>query len=283
VGASSANTITGAVATLSMRGIGNLTVNSRLDIGTTSVNRDDPGTWTLNSASNVWLDTNISQGTLKLGVTDALPPGTALTVGKSGNTADAIVDLNGMDQRVAGLADVHYAAGNGTQRIRSATPATLTVSNNAARTFGAAGSAIEGAVSLKKLGPATLTLTGTNSYSGATVVSNGTLAVSATGTLGTNSLAVAVGGSGTLLLSNAVAIADAAVVRMPESGVATAKIQLDAGEETVGWLLYGEAFKSVGTYGATGSGANHIDDTHFSGSGRLRVLHSKSGTLLKVL
>jgi len=282
VGASSAHTITGAVATLSMRGIGNVTVNSRLDIGTTSINRDDPGTWTLNSASNVWLDTNISQGTLKLGVTDALPTGTALTIGKSGNTADAIVDLNGMDQRVAGLADVHYAAGNGTQRILSAAPATLTVSNSAARTFGLAGSTIEGNVSLKKLGTATLTLTGTNSYSGATVVSNGTLAVSATGTLGTNSLAVTVGGSGTLVLSNAVAIADEATVQMPEAGVATAKLQLEAGEETVGWLLYGDVFKKVGTYGATGSGANYTDDTHFAGSGRLRVLHSKSGLLILV-
>ncbi|HNX35121.1 MAG TPA: autotransporter-associated beta strand repeat-containing protein, partial [Kiritimatiellia bacterium] len=190
--------------------------------------------------------------------------------------------LNGMDQRVAGLADVHYAAGNGTQRILSAAPATLTVSNSAARTFGLAGSTIEGNVSLKKLGTATLTLTGTNSYSGATVVSNGTLAVSATGTLGTNSLAVTVGGSGTLVLSNAVAIADEATVQMPEAGVATAKLQLEAGEETVGWLLYGDVFKKVGTYGATGSGANYTDDTHFAGSGRLRVLHSKSGLLILV-
>jgi len=283
VGASPAHTITGTVASLSMRGIGNLTVNSRLDIGTTSINRDDPGTWTLNSASNVWLDTNISQGTLRLGAVDALPVSTALTVGKSGNTADALVDLNGMSQRVAGLADAHYAAGSGTQRILSAAPATLTVSNNAARTFGTAGSSIEGAVSLMKLGPATLTLTGTNSYSGATVVSNGTLAVSATGTLGTNSLSVVIGGSGTLVLSNAVAIADEATVQMPEAGVATAKLQLEAGEETVGWLLYGDVLKKVGTYGATGSGADHTDDTHFAGSGRLRVLHSKSGTLLKIL
>ena len=281
VGTSSANTITGAVTSLSMRGIGNLTVNSRLNIGTTPINRDDPGIWTLNSTSNVWQDTNVSQGTLKLGVSGALPTGTTLTIGKSGSTADAVFDLNGTDQLIAGLTDAHYTAGTGTQRVTSADPATLTVSNNTARSFGLTGSMIDGAVSLVKIGVGTLTLTGTNSYSGATVVSNGTLAVSATGTLGNSSTNIVVGGTGTLALSTSDALADTARVQMPAYGIATAKINLDAGvNEKVGWLLYGDTFKSVGTYGSSASPATHKDDMHFSGTGLLTVLRDNSGTMI---
>jgi autotransporter-associated beta strand protein len=215
-----------------------------------------------------------------------MPKTTTLTIGKGDKKALCAFDLNGHNQTLAGLADIHYSGTGdttGTQRILSATPATLIISNNSARTFGLAGSAIEGAVTLVKLGSGTLTLTGTNSYSGATVVSSGTLAVSAGGTLGANTLQIAVDGTGTLALSTSDALSDQAVVSMPGFGVASAKIQLAAGvEETVGWLLYDGKFKSVGTYGATGSGADHIDDTHFSGSGRLRVVNSKSGLIMSL-
>jgi hypothetical protein len=38
-----------------------------------------------------------------------------------------------------------------------------------------------------------------------------------------------------------------------------------------------------GTYGATGSGAEYVDDTRFAGNGVLRVLHGKAkGTLIRV-
>ena len=281
VGGSADDTVTGANQGLSVRGSGTVVINSALRLGAGGIIRDDPGTCLLNATNNVFGNTQVAQGTLRLGVAEAIPQTVLLTLGKEGNTASALFDLNGKSQTLAGIADTHYAAGSGTQQITSADPATLTVSNVTARSFGLAGSTIDGAVSLVKIGNGTLTLTGTNSYSGATVVSNGTLAVSATGTLGTNNLSVVVGGSGTLALSNSGSIPDAAVVRMPPFGVSTAKIQLDTGvEETVGWLLYGDAFKSVGTYGATGSGADHVDDTHFTGAGKLRVLNAKSGLIM---
>ncbi len=284
IGASDADLISGSNGSLSFRGGGTVTVNSRFSLGGIGINRDDSGTLIINSTNNVFGGINVVQGTLKLGASGALPESTTLSIGKNSTINNiAFFDLNGQDQCVAGLVDSHSDAGTGTQRIISDLPATFTVSNNTARSFGKTGSSIEGAVSLVKIGTATLTLTCTNSYSGATVVSNGTLTVSAAGTLGTNSLSVVVGGTGTLALSANDAIADEATVLMPETGVTTAKIQLDAGEEeTVGWLLYGDVFKQVGTYGATGSGADHIDDTHFSGTGMLRVLHSKMGTLIKV-
>jgi autotransporter-associated beta strand protein len=272
---------------LSMRGSSNIELNSRVAVGTgNSLLRNDPGTLLINSTNNVWGGTGLAEGTIRLGVSEAMPKTTTLTIGKGDKKALCAFDLNGHNQTLAGLADIHYSGTGdttGTQRILSATPATLIISNNSARTFGLAGSAIEGAVTLVKLGSGTLTLTGTNSYSGATVVSSGTLAVSAGGTLGANTLQIAVDGTGTLALSTSDALSDQAVVSMPGFGVASAKIQLAAGvEETVGWLLYDGKFKSVGTYGATGSGADHIDDTHFSGSGRLRVVNSKSGLIMSL-
>lgn len=276
-----------ASCSLSMRGSGNIELNSRVAVGTgNSLLRNDPGTILINSTNNVWGGTGLAEGTIRLGVSQAMPQTTTLTIGKGDKKALCAFDLNGYNQTLAGLADIHYSGTGdttGTQRILSATPATLIISNNSARTFGLAGSAIEGVVTLVKLGSGTLTLTGVNSYSGATVVINGTLAVAAGGTLGANTLQIAVEGTGTLALSTSDALSDQAVVSMPAFGVASAKIQLAAGvEETVGWLLYGDKFKSVGTYGATGSGAEHIDDTHFSGSGRLRVVNSKSGLIMSL-
>ncbi len=288
LGADDSTVITNASScSLSMRGNGTIVLNSRVSISTgNSLLRNDTGTLVITATNNVWGGTGFAEGTIRLNVTNGLPTTTALTIGKSDKKALCVFDMNGCDQLLSGLSDIHYAGPgdhSGTQRIVSSAPAMLTVSNNSTRSFGLEGSAIEGAVSLLKLGSATLMLTGTNSYSGATVVSNGTLAVSATGTLGTNSLSVVVGGNGTLALSSSGSIPDAAVVRMPPFGVSTAKIQLDTGvEEAVGWLLVGDTFKSVGTYGATGSGADHVDDTHFTGGGKLRVLHAKSGLIISI-
>jgi autotransporter-associated beta strand protein len=283
VGGSADDTVTGANQGIQVRGSGTAVINSTLLLGSGGIIRDDPGTCLLNGAQHVFGNASIYQGTFKLGAPEVMPQNILLSIGKSGNTADAIFDLNGMSQTLAGLTDAHYATGNGTQRVISAAPATLTVSNNTAYSFGLTGSSIEGAVSLVKIGSAALTLTGTNSFSGATVVSNGTLAVSATGTLGNNSTNIVVGGAGTLALSTSEALADSAVVQMPASGTDTAKINLAAGvNELVGWLLYGETVKRAGTYGSTSSSATYRDDTHFAGTGVLTVLHDQSGTVLSI-
>ncbi len=131
-------------------------------------------------------------------------------------------------------------------------------------------------------GSGTLTLSGTNSIYGRYTVSNGTLVVSSTGSLGNNSTNIIVD-SGTLILSNSVSIANNAAVRIANGG--GAKVNLAAGvNESVDSLYFGDKQRSSGTYGAAGSGANVIDGEHFSGSGILTVLHgSKGGTLIRVL
>jgi hypothetical protein len=61
----------------------------------------------------------------------------------------------------------------------------------------------------------------------------------------------------------------------------SAVIDISAGlEESVGWLIIDGSEQRGGTYGATGSGAQNIDDIHFSGSGVIKILHDNSGTMI---
>lgn len=267
---------------LSIRGMGNIVMNSRITIGAgNSLLRNDSGTLLLNTASNAWGGTSLPEGTLKLGVSDALPTTTTLTIGKDGSINNkALFDLNGFSQQIASLAESHAAGGGGWQRIFSAVPATLIVSNDTANTFGTEGSTITGAVSVVKMGNGTLTLTGTNTTFGSFIVSNGTLVVSAAGTFGVNSTNVFVAG-GTLVLSNSVVIADTATLRIANGGAA--HVSLASGvNESVNYLFLGDVQKRVGTYGSSGSTASYKDDTYFSGPGILTVRHDKSGTMISV-
>jgi autotransporter-associated beta strand protein len=97
---------------------------------------------------------------------------------------------------------------------------------------------------LTKLGAGTLTLSASNTYSGSTTISNGTLIITAP------------------------YLADAANVNIGASG----KLQMNfAGSDVVNGLTIAGVPKANGTYGATGSGAANIDDVHFAGTGVLQV------------
>jgi autotransporter-associated beta strand protein len=97
---------------------------------------------------------------------------------------------------------------------------------------------------LTKLGAGTLTLSASNTYSGPTTISNGTLVISSP------------------------YLADAANVNIAASG----KLQLNfVGTDVVNGLTIANVAQANGTYGATGSGAANIDDVHFAGTGVLQV------------
>ncbi len=101
-----------------------------------------------------------------------LPATTALAI-----AAGATLDLNGVSQTVASLAD--YAGGGG-QVINTATgPVTFTLNPSAgATTFsGAIGGGGGGAVALVKNGAGTQVLSGTNTYAGGTTINAGVLRV----------------------------------------------------------------------------------------------------------
>lgn len=137
--------------------------------------RPDAGTLILSGANTYLGDTGIicGSGSVKLsGGANRLPISTKLVFG--GSATSGLLDLNGQDQEVVGLS-VNSGTAN---EIRSfAAPAILTINttNGAPSTFSGK---ITQNVMLVKKGVESLTLTGANTYSNGTIVSNGTLRVS---------------------------------------------------------------------------------------------------------
>ena len=144
-------------------GSGTLTVSSGTYGGAISgsggVTKSGGGTLILTGTQNNYGgSTTINGGTLQLGVPNALPTSTAVTLA---NSSGATLDLHGYQQTVASL----YGGGNVTLGS-----GTLTVGS------GAFSGAISGSGSVTKSGGGTLILTGTNNYSG-TVITQGTLQI----------------------------------------------------------------------------------------------------------
>lgn len=150
---------------------------------------------------------------VKLGVANALPPATVLTldgnVGRgSGRTVS--LDLNGFNQELAGLAAVTTRTARN-QRVTntSLTSATLTINSTSDSAYGGAGPSstfsgnpvnptakIVGNLALTKTGAAKFTLLGSHDYTGSTTVTQGTLSQSAPNTSNeTSTVAIATSGA----------------------------------------------------------------------------------------
>jgi fibronectin-binding autotransporter adhesin len=153
---------------------------------------------------------------------------------------------------------------------------TLTGANTDANTFaGVIADAAPGRTAVTKAGDGRWVLTVANTYTGGTTVNAGTLEVSSAGTFGTGDVNVTVNGAtfGTLsIVSGANRIGDSATLSLQRSGSVYGKVVLGAGvAEVVGNLFLGGVLQPSGSYGATGSGAQYIDDNYFSGTGVLYV------------
>ncbi len=183
---------------LTLRGGGTIHCYSRINRPGMGVNRDDPGTVVLYNTNNVFSTLQTSQGEFRPAVAGAIPTNALITVGKAGTSSSASrFNLNGIDVTVAGLSEnnpeAQYAPNK--RYVSSTAPATLTVNGAVNRAWGSSHSWIEGLLSLVKAGSHMWTLNGTNTYTGATTVQAGTLALNSARALGGTTNVVLTGGT----------------------------------------------------------------------------------------
>ena len=245
----------------------------------------------LNSAVSYAGDTTVSTGTLRQGMANVLASGAGAgnLALPSGATKAGTFDLNGANAAINGLSGDSTSAVTGQVVNNAAGAATLTVgNNNATSTFNGVlkdnNNAGTGTLALTKTGSGTLTLGGANTYTGATTVSAGKLAVNGSLAAG-STVAVAAGATlaGSGRINGAVTAADGAILTAGAAG--SANMNLAGGLTLTGTATLntsalalgqgtGAAFFTVGaltTSGAAGSvtlnvtsGSNYTNGATYS-------------------
>ncbi|GEP44649.1 hypothetical protein BGE01nite_39400 [Brevifollis gellanilyticus] len=211
--------------------------------------------------------TTITQGTLRVGIANALPFGAGkgdLTMNPaSGNTAT--LDLNGFNQTLNGLSSSNVGASD----INNAgvAAATLTIGgNDGVGTFLGTIQNTGGALSLAKIGAGTITLSGTGTYTGTTSVNGGMLVVTPGAVATTTGLSVGTTGNGTFSLG---ADAIGALLTLPNNANLTLGGAANAG--TLHFQLGADTASSdrisLGGTGliSVGAGGGYISGTALSG------------------
>lgn len=232
-------------------------------------------------------------GSLILGTSNAFPVGTDLAFGFLTGAPSHFpeLDLNGNNTQIGSLClastTANLPANRGDFLIANnsvGTLATLTVSGNTtpANPFG--GRIVDhdpslsgGTLALVKAGPNTLTLSGTNTYSGGTTVSGGVLQVNSSSALGTGSLTASAGTVDLLGNSPAIKNLGGAGGTVTNSGSATSvlSITLSAPSTFGGVLADGAnplalAINGTGSITLSGSNSNYSGGTTLN-SGALVV------------
>ena len=176
---------------LTVGGAGNTLISAALPATINSLTKDGTGILTLSGANAYVGATTISAGTLKLGANNVIPDGAS-----AGNVIDnGTLDMGGFSDAINGL------SGSGTVDNSGGGTPTLTVgNNNATSVFAGTIQNSSGTLALTKTGTGVLTLSGTNTYGGATTVAAGVLQAGSSGGLSANS-AVSVSSGGTLDLN----------------------------------------------------------------------------------
>ena len=168
----------------------------------------DVHTWTLNAASVYSGNTTFTESggvlsnTLKLGITNALPSATTLTLAPVTAGKNTRLDLNGQSQQLAGLLNtgtpaqaIVFNGGAGTPILRIDLAGSNTFSGN----LGPGGTSF----ALTKNLAGDLTLSGTNTYTGDTTINNGRIVVSAANHLSSGATSIVQSGTGQLYVSGA--------------------------------------------------------------------------------
>lgn len=168
----------------------------------------DVHTWTLNAASIYSGTTTFTESggvlsnTLKLGITNALPTATTLTLAPATAGKNTRLDLNGQSQQLAGLLNtgtatqaIVFNGGAGTPILRIDIAGSNTFSGN----LGPGGTSF----ALTKNLSGDLILSGTNTYTGDTTINNGRITVSAANNLSSGATSIVQSGNGQLYVAGA--------------------------------------------------------------------------------
>ena len=132
------------------------------------------GVWTNRHGQETYTGaTDIEDGTLRTGYDYVLPAGTTVALGNAAADTSGVLDVNGTGQEFAGL----YNASGSTSGVTSGdSGGVLTLNVSGEDDFsGSLTDSSQYSLQLVKQGCGTLTLSGSNSYSGGTIVSAGTL------------------------------------------------------------------------------------------------------------
>jgi autotransporter-associated beta strand protein len=136
--------------------------------------------------------TAIVRGTLKLGTNHTLPATTTVDVDSANAAEDAIFDLNGYHQLVAGIQRSNAQGGTGNSWITNSHSSHSLLTIHPAGEIAYSGR-ISGNLSITKSNLGTLILSGANSYTGNTTISAGTLRIDSPFLHGSSSVAIAAG------------------------------------------------------------------------------------------
>ncbi len=217
------NIALGANSTVNVTGA-QLTLSRVISGATFGIDKQSAGTLVLAGANTYTGSTNVSGGTLRLNATNRIANTSAVTV-----ASGATFDMNNFSDTVGSL------AGSGNVTLGSAT---LTAGGNGTSTTYSG--VVSGTGGLTKAGAGVMTLSGANTYTGATRISGGTLRAS--------------GGN---------AIADASAVTL--ANVAGASLDL-TNDETIGNLSSGGATGGNVTLNTNTLTVNQAGTTTYSGA-----------------
>lgn len=214
-------TSTGFTGTFLVRGGNNGTISNTINLGTGTFSKTDGGTWTVSAAGNTWNNTQVSVGSLRMGVANALPANTVVNMGQNDGSSPNL-NLNGFSQTIAGLT---WTAGTGGSKTVTSSTGTPTLTLNSANNY-TFGGVITGSLNITRNGSGIQTLTGNNTYTGTTRINNGILRVGSNTALGATSgqtiISGNTGNSGTLELINGVTIAEPITLEARQAGTANA-------------------------------------------------------------
>ena len=229
-------TITTANATYGLTAAGSIS-------GTNGITKSGAGTLTLSASNSYSGGTIVNSGSLVLGNASSLGAATA-PLAVNGGT----VNLNGKSVIVGLLS----GSSGGLITTSSTASSVLTAGGTGSSTYNGVIANGSGTVGLTKVGAGTLTLGGTNTYTGVTNVNNGTLAFDVSETL-TGGLTVAT--SGTAVLTAHTGAAFVKVLDITGLTISGTTPFVGAGGKDLGGLASPAPVPETGTIGLLAVGA----------------------------